>query len=201
MCVLCKEIRRLGDEDVLHLLQEAKSSIDAAMCVQAVDQGAHCRAAHRDGIGSRGLSSGGKPASGFPDDVWTARHAALAPTARGHAIGTLVSSLLNKVIARLYSGHVSFSRNKNFVTYQDPTVKRAARIYRHLKSLENDLLAYGSPDNVQLREPHEGPMDQTRVELTIDALGCTRTAFLSPFELHLLRSNPSLSALLVAAAP
>ena len=111
-----------------------------------------------------------------------------------------MSSLLNKVIARLYTGEVSFSRNQNFVAYQDPIVSRAARIYRHIKSVEGDLLAHGGPDNVRLRRHTAEDGVQTRVELTIDTLRCTRTAYLSAFELHLLRSNPIVGALLQAAS-
>ncbi len=39
MCVLCKEMRRFYDEDVVPYVKEKKPSIDAAMCVQAADQG------------------------------------------------------------------------------------------------------------------------------------------------------------------
>ena len=39
MCVLCKEMQRFGDEDVLTYVKEPCLRIDTAMCVQAVDQG------------------------------------------------------------------------------------------------------------------------------------------------------------------
>jgi hypothetical protein len=50
--------------------------------------------------------------------------------------------LVYKIVRRLFrDDDVSFSRNRNFDAYEDPKVRRAVRIYRHLSSVEDDLLA------------------------------------------------------------
>ena len=50
--------------------------------------------------------------------------------------------LTYKIVRRLLRDRdVAFSRNKNFDAYDDKAVRRAVRIYRHLRSVELDLLA------------------------------------------------------------
>jgi len=119
--------------------------------------------------------------------------------ARGDVNVSVVSNLIDKIVERLYRREVAFSRNKNFEAYRDPNVRRAARIYRHLKSVEADLLAHGETGTVEL--VLESRDDRAaRIRLSIESLECKRTAYLRPFELALLRENPQLDALLARAA-
>jgi len=109
-----------------------------------------------------------------------------------------VQTLVDKIVARLYRDEGTFSRNKNFEAYEDPNVRRAARIYRQLKSLEQDLLEHGRPDNVEITIADVG--DEARLRLRIETEDGRRTAFLSRFELNLMRENPALQPLLDSAA-
>ena len=49
---------------------------------------------------------------------------------------TIVQTLLRH-------GEAGFSRNKNFEAYREPEVQRAVKIFRHLRSVRNDLLRVG----------------------------------------------------------
>lgn len=51
-------------------------------------------------------------------------------------------NLIHKIVRRLLrDDDVNFSRNKNYAAYEDAKVKRALRIFRHLRSVEDDILA------------------------------------------------------------
>src|SRR5690606_30559725 len=55
--------------------------------------------------------------------------------------------LTYKIVRRLLRDQeVGFSRNQNFDAYEDPRVQRARRIFRHLRSVENDLLKIAPGD-------------------------------------------------------
>lgn len=111
-----------------------------------------------------------------------------------------MDALTAKILARIYRDDTAFSRNKNFEAYRDPRVQYAARLCRHLKDLEEDLLAHGSQDTVTMHAGEPPPNDgAVRIRVTIHALNCRRTTFLSRTELDLLRENPALAPLLSTA--
>lgn len=108
-----------------------------------------------------------------------------------------MNALTKKIITRLFFQDDGFSRNKNFASYEDPKVRRAARLYRHIKSLEEDILNYGRPENVFVDEPApEKDTGEARIQLTIQDLNYRRTAYLTPFELEMLRQNPKVCEIL-----
>ncbi|PJB40377.1 MAG: hypothetical protein CO108_15005 [Deltaproteobacteria bacterium CG_4_9_14_3_um_filter_63_12] len=108
-----------------------------------------------------------------------------------------MNTLTKKIIARLFFQDDGFSRNKNFASYEDPKVQRAARLFRHLKSLEDDIVTYGRSENVFVDEPApEKDTGEARIQVTIQDLNYRRTAYLTPFELELLRQNPRVREIL-----
>lgn len=93
--------------------------------------------------------------------------------------------LTHKIVRRLLrDDDVSFSRNKNFEAHEDAMVKRAVRIYRHLRSIEDDLLAAES-GAVELEAVHlDDP--QVTVRLSYPSSGAQRESFLTAQEWDLL---------------
>ena len=83
------------------------------------------------------------------------------------------------------------SRNRNFAAYEDPTVQHAARIFRHLRSVEQDLLRL-EPGQVRLSGARrEGEM--LELELELDDGKVRRTSVLSAMEWGLLLENSAVS--------
>lgn len=112
------------------------------------------------------------------------------------ATSSPLDNLTHKVLARIYRDEGSFSRNKNFESYRDPRVRRAARISKLLKSLEHDLLEHGTPETLSLVEIEDsGSEAQMRIRIQIESLSCKRTAFLTPFEFELLCENAPIRSL------
>lgn len=74
-----------------------------------------------------------------------------------------------------------FSRNRHFQAFSSPEGKRALRIHRHLRSLEQ-ALAGGA--RVTLEPEGE------RVRLTLTGARFRRVAFLTKAELRILCRNP-----------
>ncbi len=94
-------------------------------------------------------------------------------------------NLVHKIVRRLLrDDEVEFSRNRNYEAYEDPKVKRALRIFRHLRSIEEDLLAAGE-DAVRLRavERDDG---RVVVRLHYPAGDAERTSYLTESEWRLL---------------
>lgn len=108
-----------------------------------------------------------------------------------------MDDLTRKIVERLFRDAEQFSRNRNFQTYDDTRVKRAARICKHLKNLEADLIRHGSRESVTLAA-FRGEGAEMKVCLQIDSLGCQRTAFITSFELDLLRENQVIGSLLMS---
>lgn len=111
--------------------------------------------------------------------------------------------LTHKIVRRLLrDDDVEFSRNKNFDAYEDPMVKRALRIYRHLRSVEEDLLAAENGD-VTL-EAVEREDEQVVVRLSYPAGNARRASFVTEEEWQLLlesdRINKILTRLLTAVS-
>jgi hypothetical protein len=97
---------------------------------------------------------------------------------------TIVQTLLRH-------GEEGFSRNKNFEAYKEPEVQRAVRIFRHLRSVRDDLLRVG--DGVTLEALGERPDGALTLRLTFDggAAG-RRMTVLDPMEWELLLEDERL---------
>ena len=109
--------------------------------------------------------------------------------------------LTYKIVRRLLRDNdVEFSRNKNFDAYDDPTVQRAVRIYRHLHSVEEDLLELGPGGDALLAEVdrrHQPDReDRFVLELTFADSETRRVCFLSPRDWALLLENDRVSSVL-----
>lgn len=104
--------------------------------------------------------------------------------------------LTHKIVRRLLRDHeVGFSRNQNYEAYEDPRVKRAVRIFRHLRSVEEDLLDVEPGGGVELDaiEREEG---RVVVRLVFGDGGGHRVSFLSPSEWELLLENDRVTDIL-----
>jgi hypothetical protein len=84
-----------------------------------------------------------------------------------------------------------FSRNRHFQAFSSPEGRRALRIHRHLRSLEQ-AVAGGVPVRVE--------RVGGRVRLVLSGARFRRTAFLSDGEFRLLCTSPLVRAALGAAA-
>lgn len=104
--------------------------------------------------------------------------------------------LTHKIVRRLLrDDEVGFSRNKNFEAYEDPRVKRAMRIFRHLRSVEQDLLEVEPGGGVEL-DAVERDEGKIVVRLTFADGGGHRVSFLSPSEWSLLLENDRVTDIL-----
>ena len=104
--------------------------------------------------------------------------------------------LTHKIVRRLLrDDEVEFSRNKNFEAYEDPRVKRALRIYRHLLSVEADLLEAGPDGGVEL-EAVERNKGRVVVRLTFADGRGRRISYVSPREWSLLLESQRVSEIL-----
>jgi hypothetical protein len=109
--------------------------------------------------------------------------------------------LTYKIVRRLLRDNdVEFSRNKNFDAYDDPTVQRAVRIYRHLYSVEEDLLELGPGGDAvldevdRMREPDRE--DRFVLQLTFADSETRRVCYLSPRDWALLLESDRVSSVL-----
>jgi hypothetical protein len=99
-----------------------------------------------------------------------------------------VRRLTSRLLERGREGDRSLSRNRHFEVFRDAPGKQALRLYRHLRSIEHDLLQVpGAAVAVHRLDP-EG----TRVQLRIDLPGGggTRSTYLSADEFDLLLTSP-----------
>ncbi len=97
--------------------------------------------------------------------------------------------LTYRIVRRLLrDDDVQFSRNRNFEAYEDPQVKRALRLYRHLQSLEDDLLDLEDPESVRL-EAVERSDQRVTVRLVFAEQKGRRISYLKPQEWELLLEN------------
>lgn len=104
--------------------------------------------------------------------------------------------LTHKIVRRLLrDDEVGFSRNQNFEAYEDPRVKRAMRIFRHLRSVEEDLLEVEPGGEVELDaiEREEG---RVAVRLVFGDGRAHRVSFLTPSEWELLLENDRVTNIL-----
>lgn len=104
--------------------------------------------------------------------------------------------LTHKIVRRLLrDDDVQFSRNRNFEAYEDPRVKRALRIFRHLRSVEEDLLEVEPAGEVDL-EAVERDRGRVVVRLRFGEGRGRRISFLSPAEWELLLENERVTRIL-----
>lgn len=104
--------------------------------------------------------------------------------------------LTHKIVRRLLRDReVGFSRNQNFEAYEDPRVQRARRIYRHLRSLEEDLLAIEAGGAVELDALHRAA-DRVVIRLVFHDAATRRVSFVSACEWALLMENQRVSDIL-----
>ncbi|MFP4597521.1 MAG: hypothetical protein ACLFVJ_04665 [Persicimonas sp.] len=105
-------------------------------------------------------------------------------------------NLTHKIVRRLLrDDEVGFSRNQNYEAYEDPKVKRAVRIFRHLRSVEEDLLEIDHSGEVALDAVEREP-DRVVVRLSFGGNGARRVSFLTPSEWGLLLENKRVTDIL-----
>ncbi|MBA2662320.1 MAG: hypothetical protein H0U74_08490 [Bradymonadaceae bacterium] len=105
--------------------------------------------------------------------------------------------LTYKIVRRLLrDDDVKFSRNRNFEAFEDARVKRAVRIYRHLRSLERDLLALHDTSGAVRLEAVDCEGDQMTVRLTFAERRGLRVSYLTRREWLLLLENERVSDIL-----
>lgn len=97
-----------------------------------------------------------------------------------------------RIIERLRQNPQALSRNRNFHVFDDPSLLRARRIYRHLRSLERDLLTPGGASDIRVEPDPLG----VKISFWLKTIRGRRTAFLTQRELDLLLDNPQIRALL-----
>src|SRR5262249_55676035 len=100
-----------------------------------------------------------------------------------------------RLIERLRQDPRALSRNRNFHAFDDPSLLRARRVFRLLRSIERDLLACGQGGGVHVAA--EGRL--VKISVSLGSVSGTRTAFLHPREFDLLLSNPDIREILLAA--
>lgn len=99
-------------------------------------------------------------------------------------------SFIERVVLRLREDP-AFSRNRHFLALSSPEGRKALRIHRHLRSIENDLSR-----GCSARVEH----DQQRVCLILTGRRGRRVAYLTTAEFRLLCASPIVRAALGAAA-
>lgn len=96
--------------------------------------------------------------------------------------------LTYKIVRRLFRDKdVSFSRNQNFAAYDDPVVRKAVRIYKHLRSVEEELLSEDNDDMTV--ESIEKNGEEIVIKLSFE--NGRRESFLNTIEWKLLVENRS----------
>jgi hypothetical protein len=91
-------------------------------------------------------------------------------------------SFVYQLVDRLAETGADFSRNRQFALLSSPAGHRARRLYRHLKSLTDDLSKHGDAAQVAVNDLESGI--ELRVEVA--SLKLVRTAWLTPEDLAVL---------------
>ncbi len=111
----------------------------------------------------------------------TGRHGSPAgPRSRAGARLGSVDEFIARVIRRLRE-EPGFSRNRHFAAFSSPEGRRALRVHRHLRSIEEDL-SRGCRATVE--ETADG------VRVTLRARSSVRMAWLGHDEYRILRTSP-----------
>lgn len=125
----------------------------------------------------------------------------IPPTARSSPSRPAAMDLTYKIVRRLLrDDEVEFSRNKNFEAYDDPTVERAVRIYRHLASVERDILNLGPGGDVLLEDVDRDDDEEWVLKLTFADGDGRRVSYLNPKDWKVLLENRRVSDRLEAFA-
>ncbi|HTP28039.1 MAG TPA: hypothetical protein VMK12_20600 [Anaeromyxobacteraceae bacterium] len=93
---------------------------------------------------------------------------------------------VERVVQRLRE-EPGFSRNRHFMTFSSPEGRRALRIHRHLRSIEQDLTRASS---TRVEKTEDG------VRLTLRSKSGLRMAWLSEPEFRILCTSPIVRAAL-----
>lgn len=105
--------------------------------------------------------------------------------------------LIYRIVRRLLrDDEVRFSRNRNFEAYEDRRVKRAWRLYRHLRSLENDLLRLADQEEGVRLEAVEREGESVTVRIIFDEQAGRRISYVSASEWRLLLENDKVMKIL-----
>lgn len=103
---------------------------------------------------------------------------------------------VRRLIQRLHHPSQPLSRNRHFHTFDTPEGRRALRISRRLKSLQNDVLACAR-EGRRARFARQPEMDgQVRVELILERIKGRRVSVLDEAEFGLLCELPGVTAAL-----
>jgi hypothetical protein len=104
--------------------------------------------------------------------------------------------LVYRIVRRLRAPGAPLSRNRHFDAFAGPEGRRALRIHRRVRSLEEDLARHGASATIRLSAAGD---DRVRVEIGLPSLHGHRTAYLSHGELGLLLDSEAVGHLLRAA--
>lgn len=101
-----------------------------------------------------------------------------------------MDELTLRIVSRLREEPSSLSRNRNYVTFEEPEARRALQVVRFLGSLEKDILEGRACGPVEVLRLGNGPRWQ--IKLVFPLLKGTRTSYLSEEEYDLLLENPAI---------
>lgn len=99
-----------------------------------------------------------------------------------------MNELEQQLLRRLLDDPERLSRNRNFHSYQDPTVKRTARLSRVFRSLCEDLV---DPELLSVTLDHDAEPRRLAVELYWDAR--SRTTYVTEAELAILLEDEAVA--------
>jgi hypothetical protein len=97
---------------------------------------------------------------------------------------------VRKLVLRLFDEGSPLSRNRHFHTFESPEGKKAMRISRRLKALQQDIAKCrdaGGDSRVEVTKDANG---EVRVEIHLQHLKTTRRTLLDEAEFELLKSLP-----------
>jgi len=92
-----------------------------------------------------------------------------------------LDDLRSLLLRRVYESAERFSRNRHFHAYDDPSVRRTARIARLLRSLRDDLTT-DPPGRIEIDWPQDGGL----IALDLYWVRRRRTSYLTSQELALV---------------
>lgn len=105
-----------------------------------------------------------------------------------------MQDLMYRMVARMLTERGSLSRNKNFEAFNEPRLKRAVQIARHLRSLQDDVVRQGPSGAISLS--FKG--DQACLRITHPNIKLNRIAYLNRHELRLLCLHPEARAVIAS---
>ncbi len=83
------------------------------------------------------------------------------------------------------------TRNRHFEVFGDSQGRLALRVFRHVRSLQRDILAAaGAP--VPVERGFDGKPERVRLRIPLPGRGGVRTAYLTSDELELLLEAPGI---------